>query len=111
MAMRRLIKKIPRGLRVVCALGALGLAGFAAVSVFFAWRFTGPIRRPQAEAPERFLGVFETVRLRATDGVELAAWFVPCPGATTAVVLLHGHGGNRVAQLARAKFFRAKAGL
>ncbi|MEY2880536.1 MAG: hypothetical protein RLZZ15_2916 [Verrucomicrobiota bacterium] len=104
--MPRPLATLPRPLRVALALAALGLAAFAVVSAIFAWRFTGAIRRPLGDAPERFLAAHETVRFPATDGVRLAAWFVPCPDATTAVVLLHGHGGNRASQLARAKFFR-----
>jgi fermentation-respiration switch protein FrsA (DUF1100 family) len=38
---------------------------------------------------------FEEVRLRATDGVELAGWLVPHARARGNVIFCHGHGRNR----------------
>ncbi len=37
---------------------------------------------------------FEGLRLRAADGTEIAAWWIPSPEALGAVVLAHGNGGN-----------------
>lgn len=89
-------------------LALTGLVLFTAISAVFAWKFTSAMRKPQSENPQIFLGQFETVAFSARDGVPLAGWYVPCPGAKTAVVLLHGHGSNRSQMLARAKFFRAQ---
>jgi pimeloyl-ACP methyl ester carboxylesterase len=36
----------------------------------------------------------EEVSLRAEDGVELHAFFLPSPGATRAILFLHGNAGN-----------------
>ena len=51
---------------------------------------------------ERVLPEAESVQLRTSDGVGLDAWWLP--GGRTAVMVLHGNGGNRAdrAPLARA---------
>ena len=46
------------------------------------------------------------MRFPARDGVSLEGWFVPCPGAKQAVVILHGHGSTRAQGLARARLLR-----
>lgn len=100
--------KRPRRLRMLLSLALLGLVVFVAVSAYYAWRFTTPVRRPLDTPPEKFLTTYETVRFPARDGLSLAGWFAPCtsdPATKKAVVLLHGFGGRRTAMLARAKFF------
>lgn len=99
MTSRRIIK-------FSCLTGTAALLLFAAVSVFFAWRFTSPPRRALATPPERFLAFHELVRFAATDGVGLEGWFVPCEGSQRAAVLLHGNGSNRTQCLARARLLR-----
>jgi fermentation-respiration switch protein FrsA (DUF1100 family) len=51
----------------------------------------------------RDLGMaFEDVRLTASDGVSLAAWFVPAPHSRGVLIFCHGNAGNmgdRVAKL------------
>ena len=42
---------------------------------------------------EQVLPDAESVRLRTTDGLDLDAWWLP--GGRTAVMVLHGNGGNR----------------
>ncbi len=95
--------KSSRPLRLLALSALLAGLGFIAVSAFFAWQLTGPMRRPLGAAPERFLSAHESVRFPARDGISLAGWFVPCAGAKQAVVLLHGHGSTRTQMLARAK--------
>lgn len=95
-------------LRTLLVLALTGLVLFAGISAFFAWRFTSPPRRV-VEAPSAgYLPVYESVSFPARDGVPLSGWFVPCPGSTSAVVLLHGNGSSRSQMLARAKFFHAR---
>jgi pimeloyl-ACP methyl ester carboxylesterase len=91
---------------LACVCMALGALGFVAVSAYFARDFTGPARRASSTRPEQFLTAFEAVRFPARDGVKLEGWFVPCPGASQAVVILHGHGGTRAQGLARARLLR-----
>ncbi len=57
---------------------------------------------PGAPSTPADLGLaFESVDLRTTDGVRLAAWFIPADRPTaTAVVVLHGFTGNRLPELA-----------
>lgn len=86
-------------------LGGVALLGFAGISAYFAYRFTSPPRRAFETPPEQFLTAYETVRFPARDGLKLEGWFVPSPGSTKAVLLLHGYGCIRTQHLARAKLF------
>ncbi len=86
----------------------LAVLSFVLVSAIFAWKFTGPARRPLGAVPEKFLTSFEAVHFPAKDGVSLAGWFVPCVGARQAIVLLHGFGSTRTQMLARAQFLHAQ---
>jgi fermentation-respiration switch protein FrsA (DUF1100 family) len=38
--------------------------------------------------------VFEDAHFQAADGTRLHGWYVPCAGARTAVLFLHGNAGN-----------------
>ena len=91
-------------IRVSAIAASIAVLTFVLASAIFAWKFTGPMRRPLGAAPEKFLSSFEAVRFTARDGVSLAGWFVPCTGAKQAVVLLHGWGSTRTQMLARARF-------
>lgn len=95
------------GLRLLVAAAVLGLS-FAGVSAYFAIQFTSPIRSSVGGFAEYLPPTTESVRFNATDGIPLAAWFVPKPGATRAAVLLHGHGSNRRQMLARARLLHAQ---
>lgn len=77
---------------------------YAAVSAYFAYYFTTPPRRAVGALDADQRAAIETVRFPATDGVQLAGWFLPRAGTTRAVVLLHGNGSTRRQMLARAKF-------
>lgn len=94
-----------RLLRFTLVFASLGLAAFGALSAYFAYQFTGPQRRPVGGIPSTLPAATRDVTFAARDHVELSGWFVPCPGATSAVVLLHGHGSTREQMVARAKLF------
>lgn len=98
--------KLPRATRWLVVAGIAGVIGFAGVSGYFDRQFTGPQHRTLRRAPGDYLATYENVRFPARDGVSLAGWFVPCPHAKRAVVLLHGYGSERTQTLARARFFR-----
>ncbi|MBS0633023.1 MAG: alpha/beta hydrolase [Verrucomicrobia bacterium] len=100
--------KLSRPIRRGIAVLVLGFVGFAGVSVFFAWRFTTPPRRAVEAPSPGYLSSYESVTFPARDGIPLSGWFVPCPGSTSAVVLLHGNGSSRAQMLARARFFHAR---
>ena len=95
-------------MRILKRYGVLLLVvftGYAAVSAFFAWQLTSPVRRIVGEVPAEFPAPTRTVKFQARDGITLSGWFVPCDNATMAVVLLHGNGGSRRQMIARAKLF------
>jgi hypothetical protein len=48
---------------------------------------------------------YEPMHLRAADGVAISGWFVPHEGATAAVLLLHGNGGNMSNMLDHVAFY------
>ena len=100
--------KLSRLLRFALAAGLLGLIAFAAVSAFFAYQFTGPHRRPVGAIPSSLPADTRDVTFPSRDQVALSGWFVPSPGATTAVVLLHGHGSTRQQMVARAQLLHAR---
>ncbi|HUT32053.1 MAG TPA: alpha/beta hydrolase, partial [Planctomycetota bacterium] len=52
-----------------------------------------PIR--EIEATPRSLGLsYEEVKLQASGGIELSAWFIPCEGSRGTVLFCHGNAGN-----------------
>ena len=85
------------------AVAALGLLGFVGISAYFAWHFTGPQRKAVGLAPAPISGLTTSVSFLATDGVHLSGWWLDSPGASTAIVLLHGHSSNRLQMVARAR--------
>jgi fermentation-respiration switch protein FrsA (DUF1100 family) len=91
-------------LRHLLLVAAFALLGFVAVSMFFAWHFTGPIRRPVGQIPQQLAGIAASVSFLARDGTRLSGWFLPSGNANTGVILLHGHGSNRRQMIARAQF-------
>lgn len=100
---------MPRRLRLLLIAAAAGLASFAAVSAYFAFRFTSPEPRPVGVPGDYLPATTETVTFAAADGVVLRGWYAapsaaaPSPiGPARAVVLLHGFGSTRRQVLARA---------
>lgn len=91
-----------------CAAGtavALALAVFAAgaaVSARVARRVEASLRPPRQPvgAPTGLAGV-EDLTLRSQDGVVLRGWYVPSQNRA-AVILVHGHGGQRAQLLPEA---------
>ncbi|MBW7902293.1 MAG: alpha/beta fold hydrolase [Rhodocyclaceae bacterium] len=77
------------------------VAGPAALLPLLLPRFRAGLRR--SLAPERttaggtpadFALPAREITLDGSNGKRLFAWYAPAPGATTAIVLLHGWGGN-----------------
>jgi len=73
---------------------ALVAALFLAASLASFWLVVRPPRLVIALRPEEFGLRVEPVRIAADDGVQLAGWLVPRPGAP-AVVLLHGYPADK----------------
>jgi len=62
--------------------------------------FLAPHPSIPEETPADYGLSYEELDLIAADGIRLTAWFVPAEQANnSAVVLVHGHGGNRSALL------------
>ncbi|MEZ4512051.1 MAG: alpha/beta fold hydrolase [Chloroflexota bacterium] len=62
-----------------------------------AWLFVRPPRlRVAYRSPEEWGAAYETVQLTTVDGMPLMGWYLPSRNGA-AVLLLHGHGGNRLA--------------
>jgi pimeloyl-ACP methyl ester carboxylesterase len=73
---------------------ALLVAAFVLLSLASFWLAVRPPRIAIPLRPEDFRLTVEEVRVRADDGIELAAWLVPRGGAP-AVVLLHGYPAEK----------------
>ena len=73
---------------------AVLVAGFLLASLGSFWLAVRPPRLAIPLRPDDYGLAVEEVRIRADDGVRLAGWFVPRPGAP-AVVLLHGYPAEK----------------
>lgn len=63
--------------------------------LFVASRLTAPSPAPMEATPASVGLDFRDVRLESTDGVGLAAWWIPKTGASRTAILVHGFGGNK----------------
>jgi pimeloyl-ACP methyl ester carboxylesterase len=79
----------------ITLLTFLGGIGYLAVCGYVATQLTKPERHAQAKSPAAFGLEFEEPRVIARDGLVLASWFIPYPGSTRAVLLVHGKGKCR----------------
>jgi len=77
---------------------ALALGAFLAFSLFSFWLAVRPPRIHVALEPAEFRLAPEVVTITTGDGVRLAGWLLPRPGAP-AVVLLHGYPADKADML------------
>ena len=80
-------------MRIVLAALML-LAGFVAVSLLNFWLAVRPPRIAIPLTPESYRLRVEDVTIRGEDGVKLAGWFLPRPGAP-GIILLHGYPAEK----------------
>lgn len=71
---------------------ALGYVGIGLLVVFV--MTAGRRRSPEATPADEGLA-YEEIRLESTDGVRLAAWWVPSEGSRHAAILVHGWGEDK----------------
>jgi hypothetical protein len=71
--------------------------GYLAVSFLVAVRFSAPNRQPPERTPANVGLDYHDVSFESTDGVPLAAWWIPPPdeGSSHAAVLVHGWEGDK----------------
>jgi len=76
---------------------ALLVVAYFAVGLFVAARFSAPDHRPAERTPAEVGLEYREVSFESTDGVPLAAWWVPTAdgGSSHAAVLVHGWGGDK----------------
>ena len=73
-----------------------GLFGYYAVATVAAHRLTQPQRRQPRFTPAALGLVYEDIRIAARgEALTIAAWHIPAPRATRAVIIAHGIGGTR----------------
>jgi uncharacterized protein len=95
-------------------LGSLGLLGVGIVSIgILAYKripeITAPMRSPGCCTLRANSGLpYKLVQLTTQDKIQLACWYMPSRNRS-AIIVLHGEGGNRLAMLPQITMF-AKAG-
>jgi pimeloyl-ACP methyl ester carboxylesterase len=71
--------------------------------VYSAYLFTHPLRIRVSFRTPADLGVtYDNVTITSSDGVRLSGWYIPSRNGA-AVILLHGHSGNRLAVMFHAE--------
>jgi fermentation-respiration switch protein FrsA (DUF1100 family) len=90
---------------VVIASLAAGTAAVAGLSIYGAYQVISPRRSLHRDDPTIWGLPCEEVHFDATDGVRLAAWLArSMEDSGAAVIVVHGHGGNRHTSLAYASY-------
>lgn len=95
--------------RGALAVAGVALAAGAALVGVFVFRQESLVFFPEKGVPvtpAAFGLVFEDVRLRAADGVDLGAWWIPARDPLGAVVLAHGNAGNIAHRIDKALLLR-----
>ncbi len=73
-----------------------GLLGYYAAATVAAQRLTRPQRRLPRFTPQAVGLAYEDIRIGARgEELNIAAWYIPAPQATRAVIIAHGVGGTR----------------
>ncbi len=103
---RTRILKLGTFFLTVCAIGAV--AEVAGLTLQTTRSILQPARSPIENTPAEYGLSYEPVSFPSSDGTQLRGWFIP--GGKTAVVLTHGHGGNRASMLSQAAFLRERLG-
>ena len=98
MSMRRLIALSWRMLRVLLVVWVMGYILTTGLATTYLSRAfpTFDVRK----TPDQYGVAYQAVRIPSRDaGIELAAWFLPQPTSTKAVLLVHGKDASRTSEL------------
>lgn len=82
-------------LLVSALLLALGVGGFTGVSYLAALFFIAPARCAIGAPPADFPFAIRDVAFQTADQLTLKGWYAPAADNGAAIILLHGHKGNR----------------
>ena len=87
-------------MKMILSFGLMALLVYLLMGVFIYLRQAGMIYLPhiptrQLQARPSQIGLdYEEVRLTASDGVSLHAWYIPAAGAKLTLLFCHGNAGN-----------------
>lgn len=95
-----------RLLIVATVFFTFGLATFTAASYFFAMQFISPANCAIGDAPQEFAFPIRNVAFTTDDGLKIRGWYAPDDNSHMAIILLHGHRGNRWQMYDTAKMLR-----
>ena len=85
-----------RALRVPVVLVIVLLLAYLGISWKYADGVTRVTRDPLVKTPAYVQATYEDVSFKSRDGLTLKGWWFPAPGATKAVVMVHGKDQNRI---------------
>lgn len=85
-----------RGSIVAGAAAALAAGAYVAIGLYGADQITRRPRRALEHEPGAIGAVWEDVAFISRDGLTLRGWWFPAPGASRALVLVHGYGMHRI---------------
>lgn len=103
---RTRILKLGTFFLTVCVIGAV--AEVAGLTLQTTRSILQPARTPIENTPAEYGLSYEPVTFPSNDGTQLQGWFIS--GGKTAVVLTHGHAGNRTSMLSQAAFLHEHLG-
>ena len=83
---------------------AIATSLVAGLTLYGASQVTSPRRSGHRDDPSSWGLPCETIQFAAADGVRLSGWLARSPSDRAAIIVAHGHGGNRHTSLAYASF-------
>jgi pimeloyl-ACP methyl ester carboxylesterase len=75
------------------------------VGIGYSFYLTKRFQLTQTLTPSEYGMEYEEITFPAADGMSLCGVWIPSPGSTRAVVILHGHGGSLDWDIQRAPYF------
>ncbi len=106
--LKRWVRRFAALLLASAILFVFGFAPWFLAGVATLRRFAYNDRENAGLTPGSFGLRFEEVRLRAADGVELGAWWVPAGEPRGTVVMIHGLNRSRIEMVKKAPFVAAR---